>query len=220
MNLIVVGCGRVGAELAHRLNQKGHRVAVIDSVEASFRNLPPDFSGRIVEGDALDQEVLHRAGIETAQGLAAVTNSDTANLVVAHVARTVFQTENIIVRNYDSRLRPLYDVFNLQVVSSSSWGAQRIEELLYHQEVRSVFSAGNGEVEVYEMTIPPEWAGLTLGKLLPPEGCVPTALTRSGRAILPRMDEVLQAGDVLLVSATFEGITALRSNLKDVQEGV
>lgn len=213
MHVIIVGCGRVGAELANRLYQRGNQVAVIDQVEAAFNNLTPDFRGRIVEGDALNRDVLRRAGIFQADALAAVTNSDTLNAVVGHIARSFFQVPCVIVRNYDPRSRPLFEVFGLQVVGSSSWGAQRIEELLYRSDLRTVFSAGNGEVEIYEWMIPQEWEGRRLQEFLPMEGCVPVALTRAGRAILPSTDTILQRGDILNWSATEEGMDALRQRL-------
>lgn len=213
MHIIIVGCGRVGAELANRLYQRGNQVAVIDQVEAAFDNLAPDFRGRIVEGDVLNRDVLRRAGIFQADALAAVTNSDALNAVVGHIARSIFQVPCVIVRNYDPRSRPLFEVFGLQVVGSSSWGAQRIEELLYRSDMRTVFSAGNGEVEIYEWMIPREWEGRRLQEFLPMEGCVPVALTRAGRAILPSADTVLQCGDILNWSATGEGMDALRQRL-------
>ncbi len=62
MKVIVIGCGRLGAELAYNLFKRGHDVSVIDNVPASFNNLPADFQGRLNEGEALSQDVLHRAG--------------------------------------------------------------------------------------------------------------------------------------------------------------
>lgn len=218
MNIIVVGCGRVGSELAYRLFQRGHQVTVVDSTNASFRSLPEDFRGRMVEGEVLNQDVLHRAGIKQADALAAVTNNDSLNAVVAHVARTTYGMTNIVVRNYDPRRRPIHEVLGLQVISSTSWGAQRMEELLYQREIHSVFSAGNGEVEVYELAVPKAWQGRTLGELLPAEGCVPVALTRAGRASLPSGETRLEACDVLNVSGTLEGIEALRRRLAHPEE--
>lgn len=218
MEIIVVGCGRVGSELAFRLFRKGHNVAVVDAVLASFHNLHPDFRGRTIEGEALNQGVLQRAGIESADGFAAVTSSDTLNVTAAHLARSIYNVPNVVARNYDPGKRPLYEAFDLQVVSSSSWGAQRIEELLYHREMRTVFSAGNGEVEIYEFTVPEKWAGQSLGKLLPERNCLPAALTRAGKALLPDDDVVLKPGDVVLVSATLEGINELRKRLKQAWE--
>ena len=213
MNVIVVGCGRVGAELAYRLYKKGNQVTVIDQVEAAFGGLPPDFRGRTVEGQALNQDVLRRAGIAKADALAAVTNLDSTNAVVAHIAHAVYHVPSIVVRNYDPRWRPVHEAFGQQVVSSASWGAQRMEEMLYHEDVYTVFSAGNGEVEIYEFPIPEAWHGRRLGELLPDNQCVAVALTHAGHAMLPNADGRLEACDLLHVSATQEGAAEMRKRL-------
>jgi trk system potassium uptake protein TrkA len=211
--IIVVGCGRVGAELAFRLYQRGHQVAVIDQVGSSFANLDPEYRGRTIEGEVLSQEVLTRAGIEEADGLTAVTNSDAVNAVVGHMAREVYKVSNVVVRNYDPRWLPMHEAFGLQVVSSTAWGAQRIEELLYQPLGRAVFSAGNGEVEIYELVVPSGWHGRTLPEVLPAEDCLPVAVTRAGRSALPPSDWQLEPGDVLHVSATLGAMEALRERI-------
>jgi trk system potassium uptake protein TrkA len=218
MNIIVVGSGRVGAELAYRLYQNGHKVTVIDQDASRFLNLDPDFRGRTLEGEALNEDVLHRAGIEKADALAAVTNFDSLNGVIGYVARTAFDVPNVVVRNYDPDRRSLVEAFGCQIVSSSSWGAQRIEELLYQPEGHTIFSAGNGEVEIYEFAIPEAWAGRTLGELLPEEGCVPAALTRAGQSMLPKPDTAIQESDLLLVSATLPGVESLRRRISHPKE--
>jgi trk system potassium uptake protein TrkA len=214
MNFIVVGCGRVGAELAFRLYKSGHQVVVVDSNRESFNRLNSEFRGRTMEGEALAENVLERAGIQEADGLAAVTNSDTLNAVVAHTARTFYSVPSVVARNYDPSLRVVIEAFGLQTVSSTYWGAQRVEELLANPSQKMVYSAGNGEVEVYEVIIPQEWRGRTLGELLDPLGqCFPVALTRAGRSSLPGAATPLETGDVLNVSTTFEGIGALTARL-------
>jgi trk system potassium uptake protein TrkA len=213
MFIIVVGCGRVGSELAFQLYNRGHQVAVIDQVGTSFAHLDPRYRGRTVAGEVLSEDLLRRAGIEQADGLAAVTNSDSVNAVVGHVARTIFHVPRVVVRNYDPRGRALHEAFGLSMVSSTAWGAQRIEELLYQEGCRSVLSAGNGEVEVYEVVIPEAWAGRSAGEILPPGACLPVAVTQAGKAVLPSRETRLGAGDVIHVSATLEGIEALRRRL-------
>lgn len=218
MKIIVVGCGRVGAQLANRLFQQGHQVTVIDVVTSAFDNLDPGFRGRTLEGDVLAQDMLRRAGIETADGLAAVTSSDTLNCVICHVARTVYHIANVVARNYEPRWIPLYEAFGIQAVGASTWGAQRIEEILADATLRTVFSAGNGEVEIYEILVPEAWQGRRLDEMVNHIGCRPVALTRAGKAVLPASDMILEAGDVLDLSATFEGIEALRRQLAKIKE--
>lgn len=218
MKAIVVGCGRIGAELAYRLFKRGHEVSIIDNVAASFNNLPADFKGRIHEGDALNQDVLIRAGVESCDVLAAVTNNDALNVVVSQIAKSEYHVSNVVARNYNPHVRELFEVANIQVVGSTSWGAQRIEELMYHSEARTVFSAGNGEVEVYELTIPESWDGKTIEDLIPCEECKPIAVTRAGRAFIPENSTVLHVGDLLNVAATFDGIEETRKILSASQK--
>jgi trk system potassium uptake protein TrkA len=214
MNFIVVGCGRVGAELCYHLFKGGHQVVVVDINKESFNRLHPDFRGRTLEGEGLAEGVLERAGIHDADGLAAVTNSDTLNAVVAYAAHMIYGVPNVVARNYDPNLRPIIEAFGLQTVGSTSWGAQRVEELLLSPYQRAIYSPGNGEVEVYEMYIPEAWNGRELSELLSPiKDCYPVALTRAGRSSLPEANTKLQEDDLLIVSSTFQGITALTARL-------
>ena len=213
MFVIVVGCGRVGSELAFRLFEAGHEVAVIDEVGTSFENLHPDYRGRTIEGEVLSEEVLKRSGIESADGLAAVTNSDSVNAVVGHVARTVYSVPNVVVRNYNPRWLPMHHAFGLQVVSSTGWGAQRIEELLGNPAGRPLLSAGNGEVQVHEVQVTPAWAGRTVSDLVAGGDCLAVAVTRAGRSMLPAADMPLEAGDAVHVSATSDGLARLRGRI-------
>lgn len=218
MNVIVVGCGRVGSELAFRLYQQGHKVTVVDETASAFECLHPDFRGRTVQGEALNRDVLLRAGIEQADGLAAVTTSDSLNAVVAHAARTTFGLSNVVVRNYDPRRRSIHESFGAHLVSSAMWDAQRIDELLGQSELRTVFSTSQGDVGIHVATIPPAWQGRRLKDLLPGDGCLAVALTRAGQAALPAEDTCLEIDDLLYVSATAEGLRAFRERLARQQE--
>jgi len=212
MNFFVIGCGRVGSELAFRLYKNGHKVVVLDKSRDALNGLPPEFRGRTIEGDVLAEQMLERAGIAEADGVATVTNSDTLNAVVAHMARALYKVPIVVARNYDPAMLPVMEAFGLQVVSSTSWGAQRIQELMLDPSFRTIFSAGNGEVEIYEMLVSPAWDGKPLGDLLRDNpDCLAVALTRAGRALLPNAETTLQAGDMLNISATFAGVKALRS---------
>jgi len=219
MNFIIVGCGRVGAELCFHLFKRGHQVVVVDINKEAFNRLHPDFRGRTLEGEGLAEGVLERAGIHEADGLAAVTNSDTLNAVVAHAARIIYNVPNVVARNYDPNLRSVIESFGLQTVGSTYWGAQRVEELLMNPSQRMVYSAGNGEVEVYEVKIPEEWDGHTLGELLEPlKQCYPVALSRAGHSLLPDPTLKLQTGDMLDISSMFEGIGELTARLSKKAE--
>jgi len=109
----------------------------------------------------------------------------------------------------------MHEAFGLQIVSSTSWGAQRVEDMLFRPDIRPVFSAGNGEIEVYEFVVPERWNGRQLSELLPDLPCGVVALTRAGRASLPPCDVTLQTDDVVHFSTTLEGVQALHRLFKE-----
>ena len=212
MNVIIVGCGRVGVELALSVCRQ-NAVSVIDTNPQAFDRLGSDFLGRTVQGEGFDREVLKRAGIESAQALAAVTRSDNVNVVVARMARELYHIPRVVARVYNPRRVPIYEKFGLQTVASSSWGAQRIEQLILHPGLHSLFSAGNGVVQLYEISVPEEWNGKSLSELLPDESTRAMSLVRSGKAMLPQDNGRLQSQDILHVGATGEGVAELRRRL-------
>ncbi len=218
MRVIIVGCGRLGVELAARLYQLKHDITVVDAVAQSFNNLPPDFQGRTIEGDALSRDVLHRAGIEKADALAAATNQDPLNVVVAHIARVIYNVPNVVVRNYDPHTRPLLEAFGVRLVSSTSWGAERIVEILNKDELHPVYSAGSGEVKVYEFLVPEAWSGKRLANLSLPGSTVPIAVSRKNKSSFPDPEMAMESGDVIYFSATREGYEALRGYLLSLRE--
>jgi trk system potassium uptake protein TrkA len=215
MDLLVVGCGRLGAELAYRLFRKGHNVTVIDHIVAAFTNLSKEYRGRTVEGEVLNRDTLLRAGIETADGVAAVTNSDAVNLVVGYAARKIFQVPRVVVRNYDPRLRELHEAFQLQTISSATWGAQRLEDFLCTDLIVPVLSIGHGEIEIYEIQIPKSWEGRTIQEILPGKDCAVIAVTRRGRAIAPSAVFQLEGGDLLHLSMTEEYAAQFNKRLQE-----
>jgi trk system potassium uptake protein len=134
------------------------------------------------------------------------------------VAKTVYHIPKIIVRNYDARWQSLHDAFGSPVISSTVWAAQRIEELLHHDNIRVVFSAGNGEIGIYEFVAPESCQGCSVEELFPEDMCRVVAVSRAGHAMLPTDDMELQAGDVVHLSATPDNMAILRARLNPEQE--
>lgn len=213
-HIIIVGCGRVGAELAISLWQKEHRVTIMDATPGSFERLGPAFQGRTVQGDGMDREALKRAGITQAHALAATTSSDSVNVVVARMAQEIFKVPHVVARVYNPRRAPIYDKLGLQTIASSTWAAQRIEEIILHPGMRHLHGVGSGEVQVYELEVPAAWDGQRIAAVLPSTGALPLALARGGMATLPTLDTVLHAHDLLQVSVVDAAAEALRKSLR------
>lgn len=116
MNVVVMGCGRVGARVAAILDQHGHDVTVIDTNPDAFRRLGEKFGGDTLIGTGIDEDVLRRAGIERADVFIAVTNGDNRNIMAAQVAHTVFGIEHVVVRIYDPVREDTYRRLGLRTV--------------------------------------------------------------------------------------------------------
>ncbi len=214
MKVIIVGCGRLGSELAHLLFSHGNDVALIDKNESAFEKLKPDFKGIMIEGDALNQEILKRAGIENADALAVVTSSDSINLVIGRIASKVYKIKNVVARNFEPNLSELFQIFGLEMISGTNWAASRLEEIILNEKFKLVFSVGNGEVDYYQVLVPEEFNGKTIADLDPLLGEIAVAsLTRLGKSFIPQQQDLLETGDRLHVSATHHGIEALRLKL-------
>ena len=126
MHVVVVGCGRVGSGLAATLENQGHSVAVIDRRAQAFRRLPDGFCGRKVVGVGFDRARLDEAGIGEAGALAAVTNGDNSNIVVARVAREAFQIDRVVARIYDARRAAIYERLGIPTVATVQWTTERV----------------------------------------------------------------------------------------------
>lgn len=116
MNVVVMGCGRVGARVASILDNNGHRVAVVDTDAGAFRRLAPEFGGDTVIGTGIDEDILRSAGIEQAHAFVAVTNGDNRNIMAAQVARRIFDVPEVIVRIYDPVREDTYRRLGLTTV--------------------------------------------------------------------------------------------------------
>jgi trk system potassium uptake protein TrkA len=101
MNVLILGCGRVGSTLARQLSQAGHAVTILDLTSDAFRRLGAKFKGTRMVGTGMDQDVLRRAGIEHADAFIAVTQGDNTNIMAAQIARNVFQVPAVHARIYD-----------------------------------------------------------------------------------------------------------------------
>jgi trk system potassium uptake protein TrkA len=128
VKIIILGCGRVGAALAQQLDTAGHEVVIVDRNQDAFARLGPDYSGGMVLGTGIDEDVLRRAGIEDAEAFVAVTNGDNTNAMSAQIAKLVFQVPRVVARLYDPVREETYKTLGLDTVSPTNIGVEKITE--------------------------------------------------------------------------------------------
>lgn len=130
MRIIIMGCGRVGAELATLLDRDGHDVTVLDLSAAAFSRLPQDFRGRTVVGNGIDIDVLRRIGTGEADAFVTVTQGDNRNVMAAQIARHIFHVKVVVSRIYDPIREELYHSLGLETISPTKIGAQLLKETI------------------------------------------------------------------------------------------
>jgi trk system potassium uptake protein len=213
MKIIIVGCGRLGSKLGHDLSLGGHRVTVIDSNPAAFDRLGPGFKGEKIIGICFDREVLIRAGIEEADGFAAVTSSDETNITVARVARQMFQVPKVVARVYEPGKAKIYRRLGLQTISPIELGSNRLADLLSSSSLETAASLGNGQVHVVNAEVPAMLVGRSVGDLTAPGEFQVTAITRNGNTFLAAPAIVFAYGDLIHLAVNFISMDRLRASL-------
>jgi len=127
---IVIGCGRLGANLANTLSDEGGNVLIIDKNKDAFRKLSPSFGGLSITGDAVDLDVLQEAQISRASVVVAVTDSDNVNIIEAQIARELFHIKRVIARLYDPERECVYREFGIDTICPAVLSAKEIDKIL------------------------------------------------------------------------------------------
>ena len=213
MHVVVVGCGRVGSALGRNLIEGGHTVAIIDKRPEAFRRLPGDFAGQAIAGIGFDRDRLKEAGIEQASAVAAVTNGDNSNILVARVARETFGIENVVARIYDPRRAAIYQRLGIATVATVAWTTERVLRRILPGEAAIEWIDPSARVSLVERTVASGWSGHPLSELEEPGKVRIAAVGRLGVAQVPRPDLVVQDGDVLYLTVASEALDAVDAML-------
>jgi trk system potassium uptake protein TrkA len=214
MHVIVVGCGRVGSELAVNLERAGHSVAIIDKNKNAFRRLPERWSGRVVLGFGFDRDHLEQAGVAEAGALAAVTSGDNSNVLTARIARETFQIPNVVARIYDPRRAVIYQRLGIPTVATVTWTTDQVMRRLFPEQSVTEWTDPTGEISLIERAVPESWAGRSLAGLNEGDRYSIVLMTRGGQAALATTGMVGQEGDVLLLAVRSGAMEELESRLK------
>jgi trk system potassium uptake protein TrkA len=213
MNIVIVGCGRQGTELAKALVLDGCGVTVIDHDPGAFGRLDPSFGGRVILGNGIDRETLIEGGIEKADGIAVVTASDEINIVVARIARQVFSVPQVVARVHEPLKAEIYQRLGLMTVTPVRLGTQRFRELLTFSPLAPVKRLGNGEVGIIEVEVPPALVGRTANDLTIPGEIQVIAITRGNKTEIPISGTVFHEKDTIHVAVESGSTSRLRALL-------
>jgi len=201
VHIVIMGCGRVGSTLAHILEDRGNTVAVIDRDPEAFRRLRPSFKGDRVTGMGFDRDVLTRAGIERADGFAAVSSGDNSNIIAARVARETFGVRAVAARIYDPRRAEVYERLGIPTVATVRWTADQMLRKLLPEGAEPLWRDATGKIVLSQVPVSPTWIGEPVKMVEAAARTRIAYIDRLGEAIVPQPGTVLQQGDVVHVIA-------------------
>lgn len=213
MHVIVVGCGRVGSELAANLDNDGHSVAVVDKDKRAFRRLPDDWGGTTVHGLGFDRDRLADAGIDRADAVAAVSSGDNSNILTARIAREHFEIPIVVARIYDPRRAAIYQKLGIATVATITWTTDQITRRLFPERATVEWADPTGDLLMVERSLPASWAGQRLSQVGFSDRIRVAAVVRAGSPQLVGADTVGHEGDTLHVMVYKDALDELDEKL-------
>jgi trk system potassium uptake protein TrkA len=213
VNVIVVGCGRVGSQLATFLSVDGHNVTVIAKDADSFRRLGTAFNGVTIKGLGFDEEVLEEAGIHECDTFAAVTNLDNTNLMAAEVARKVFGVKHVVARLYNPQRERTYQQLDLDYVCGTTLVAESLLDKIKSGHGHHVDTFGDVEIVVFRLRS--DMAGHKVGEMYSAGQVLPAIIARGDRTFIPTMETEMQHGDIMRVAVKNEAAHKLNRFMEE-----
>ncbi len=213
MNVIVVGCGRVGSQLSTLLSVEGHNVVVIDKDDEAFKRLGSLFNGVTIRGLGFDEDVLIEAGIEDADSFAAVTNLDNTNLMAAEVARKIFDVSHVVARLYNPVRERTYQQLDLDYVCGTTLVAEVLLDKIRsgHGHHLSTF----GDIEFIQFKASDAVEGKAVSAIEIARRFRIVAVAREDLVFVPEPDSILHTGDILMASVKEEAFNRVERYMED-----
>ena len=200
MNIIIVGCGKVGATLADILAGEGHDIVIIDSDREAFQALKPGFSGITVAGVPIDQDVLKQAGIETADALTAVTPDDNINIMSCQVAKEIFKVPRVIARIYNPQREHVFHEFGLDTICPTNMTVDVIRAKVLGEEGVSHHTIGGDSFTFKREAVHKEHEGKKIASLKIMEDSTIFGVMHNNRFIFANPGYKLCKGDILVLA--------------------
>lgn len=159
MNILIVGCGKVGAQLATYLCRLGHDVSIVDRREESFDLLGSDFTGFVLTGVPIDRDVLKRAGIQGCDAVAALSEDDNVNVMVSQVARELFGVPRVIARVYDPQRKEVFSQFGLKTICPTNLTVEAVYSILMDTDDSKQITFDSTVVSFDTLPMPDQFVG-------------------------------------------------------------
>lgn len=212
MFVIIVGCGRVGSELAKLLSSEGHDVVVIDKSRASFNRLGETFNGLTLIGNGFDPNLLKQVGIEKADAFCAVTNGDNTNLISAQVAKRIFKVPKVFARVYDPERADIYTTLGLDIISGTILFASMLRDKIVESRFSS-YLIETKDLGVIEIEVKNHLIGKTIQEINRPREFLVVAIRKLDGVVIPEANTVLKEKDILMAVVKVASLKKIKEQL-------
>lgn len=214
MNIIIVGAGSVGSAICAQLAKEGHDVTLVDKNIEALNELSLEFDVFGVEGNAADVSVLRKAGAEKARLLIAATNDDSVNILCCIAAKklgTHHTVARISTPDYSGLIQLMRSEINLSLtLNPESTAAKELYRMLRFPSAAKIDTVCRGKVELVQFVLGDDSSlcGKTLNDLRGKLNIrfLVCSVLRGNEVYIPSGHFVLQAGDVICVTAPEEEI--------------
>jgi trk system potassium uptake protein TrkA len=197
MNVMIIGCGRVGSQLALLLSQEGHNVTIIDKKPDAFKRLGGTFNGITATGTGFDEALLKELRIDKQDAFVTVTSGDNTNLMASQIAKKMFKVPRVIARVYDPTRAEIYRKLGLDIISGTMLVAAMIRDKIIENRFTS-YLVETGELGVIEIIVGDDLKGKRSGELNMPDEFRIIVIERKKRVIIPEPDMRLELGDKVI----------------------
>ena len=210
MNIMIIGCGRVGSQLALLLSQEGHNVTIIDKKPGAFDRLGGAFNGVAAAGNGFDENLLKELKIEKQDAFVCVTSGDNTNLMASQIAKKIFKVPRVIARVYDPKRADIYRKLGLDIISGTVLVAAMIRDKIIENRFTG-YLVETGELGVIEIEVGEELRDKRTNELNMADEFMVVVVERKKKVIIPEPDFRLELNDKVM------GVVRT-SSLKKVKE--
>lgn len=211
MNIIIVGCGRLGSTLANELSDAGHNISIIDRDNERLNVLGSGYNGLKIKGIEYDNEILLKAGISTSDVILSVTPDENVNITVSLIAKTIYKVPRIIARIVNPNRKYIYEKLDIETINPTQLGADILEAKLAVKSSETI-AVINKDYEVIEIIVNKS-RSYSVKEIEEKYNCIISAIIREESLILPTKNELVKQGEKIICTISKKSKDRLISSL-------
>ncbi|MEG0978913.1 MAG: TrkA family potassium uptake protein [Oscillospiraceae bacterium] len=196
MNIIIVGCGRLGSNLANELSDAGHNISIIDRDNERLNVLGSGFNGLKIKGIEYDNEVLAEAEIQNADVIISVTPDENVNITVSLIAKKIYRVPRIIARIVNPNRKYIYENLDIETINPTQLGVDILKSKIARENSQTIANI-NKYYEVAEITVNKK-KSVTVKEIEEKYNCIISGIKRNEDFILPEKSYFINQGDEIV----------------------